>query len=48
MCSVANDSSCHNLSENIYFYRVVGTRFEAKEILKSTVIVTIKYELPSS
>ena len=34
LLSFANDRSHHNLSKNIYFYRVVSICFEARDILK--------------
>ena len=40
LLSFAKDRSRHNLSENIYFYRVVSICFEARDILKPIMSVS--------
>ena len=40
LLSFETDRSHHNLSKNIYFYRVVSICFEAREILKPIMSVS--------
>ena len=40
LLSFADDRSHYNLSENIYFYRVVSICFEARDILKPLMSVS--------